>query len=73
MIKAVWDHEDLEDGGNVAEPPDVVDSRPEVKPLEHVRQGVEANHLPGAFGHNGTEGLKAGQGPVPLQSRKYNI
>ena len=68
MVEAVRDHEDLKDRGHVAEPPDVVDGRPEVEPLEHIRQGVEADHLPGAFGHYRAEGLEARQGPVPFQS-----
>ena len=70
MVKAVRDNKNLEDGGDVSEPPDVVDCGPEVEPLEHVRQGVETDHLPGALGHDGAEGLEAGKGAVPLQSKK---
>ena len=73
LVEAVRDHENLKDGGHVTEPPDVVDGRPEVEPLEHVRQGVEADHLSGAFGHDGAERLEAGQGSVPFQSRKDKV
>ena len=48
-------------GSHVLEPPDVMDCRAEVKSLENIRQGVEAYHLLGALGHDGTEGLEARQ------------
>ena len=73
LVEAVRDHENLKDGGHVAEPPDVVDGGPEVESLKHIRQGVEADHLPGAFGHDRAERLEAGQGSVPFQSGKDKV
>ena len=58
-----------EDGCYILKSSDIMDSRAEVKPLENICQGVEADHFSGTLGHNGTEGLETGQRSVPLQSK----
>ena len=68
LIEPVWHQQMTENGRHVLEPPDVVDSRPEVQTFENICQGIEAHDLSGTFGHYWTEGLEAWQGPMSLQS-----
>ena len=56
------------DGRHVLEPPNIMNGRTEVQSFQNICQRIEPNYFSRTFSHDGTEGLKAGQGAMSLQS-----
>ena len=61
------------DGRHVLEPPNIMNGGAEVQSFQNISQGIEPNHFSRAFRHDGTEGLEAGEGAMPLQSDENDV